>query len=103
MVDTKFSYSSGASPFPMGPGLNPREKVGKIVARAIKNRLEIVVDDWIRDDFSDGGLQFDNGLCGQALVSTWKLTRDERYLAAARKSHLLREINRFRSMRSATA
>ena len=87
----------------MGPGLNPREKVGKIVARAIKNRLEIVVDDWIRDDFSDGGLQFDNGLCGHALVSTWKLTRNERYLAAARKSHLLREINRFRSIRSATA
>ena len=58
-------------PFPVGPGLNPRDKVGKIVARAIKDKPEIVVKDWIPDDFSDGGLQFDNGLCGRALITAW--------------------------------
>jgi hypothetical protein len=31
-------------------------------------------------------LQFDNGLCGTALISAWELTKDDRYLVAARKS-----------------
>lgn len=82
----RLQHPSGVFPFPIGPGLNPREKVGHIVARAIKDRPEIVVDGWIPDDFSDGGLQFDNGLCGRALVSAWELTRDKRYLNAACKS-----------------
>ncbi len=82
----KLQHPSGVFPFPVGPGLNPREKVGHIVAQLIKDRPEIVVNDWIPDDFSDGGLQFDNGLCGRALVSAWELTRDERYLDAALKS-----------------
>lgn len=79
-------HSSGVFPFPVGPGLNPRDKVGHIVARAIQEHPEIVVDGWISDDASDGGLQFDNGLCGRALVSAWELTRDEKYLVAARRS-----------------
>ena len=79
-------HSSGVFPFPVGPGLNPRDKVGHIVARAMKEHPEIVVDGWIPDDASDGGLQFDNGLCGRALISAWELTRDEKHLEAARKS-----------------
>ncbi len=82
----KLQHPSGVFPFPVGPGLNPRDKVGQIVARAIRDQPKIVVNDWISEDFSDGGLQFDNGLCGRALVSAWVLTRDERYLAAARKA-----------------
>ena len=82
----KLQHPNGVFPFPIGPGLNPREKVGQIVAKAIRDMPEIVVNDWIPDDFSDGGLQFDNGLCGRALVSAWELTRDERYLAAASKA-----------------
>ncbi len=79
-------HSSGVFPFPVGPGLNPRDKVGHIIARAMKEHPEIVVDGWIPDDASDGGLQFDNGLCGRALISAWELTHDEKYLEAARKS-----------------
>ena len=82
----KLQHPSGVFPFPIGPGLNPREKVGHIVARAIKEHPEIVVNDWIPDDHTDGGLQFDNGLCGRALLSAWELTKDARYLDAARKS-----------------
>lgn len=82
----KVQHPSGVFPFPIGPGLNPRDKVGHIVAKAIKEHPEIVVNDWIPDDQTDGGLQFDNGLCGRALVSAWELTKDARYLAAARKS-----------------
>ena len=82
----KLQHPSGVFPFPIGPGLNPRDKVGSIVAKAILEHPEIVVNDWIPDDKTDGGLQFDNGLCGKALLSAWELTRDERYLAAARRA-----------------
>jgi len=82
----KLQHPSGVFPFPVGPGLNPREKVGFIVARALQEHPDIVVDDWIVDDRTDGGLQFDNGLCGTALISAWELTKDDRYLVAARKS-----------------
>lgn len=82
----RLQHPTGVFPFPVGPGLHPREKVGHIVARAIEEHPEIVVNDWIPDDFSDGGLQFDNGLCGGALVSAWALTKDARYLIAARKA-----------------
>ena len=82
----KLQHPSGVFPFPIGPGLNPRDKVGNIVAKAILEHPEIVVNDWIPDDKTDGGLQFDNGLCGKALLSAWELTRDERYLAAARRA-----------------
>ncbi len=47
---------------------------------------KVVEHDWIPDDQADGGLQFDNGLCGKALVSAWQLTRDDRYLAAAKRA-----------------
>ena len=82
----KLQHPSGVFPFPVGPGLNPREKVGFIVAKALKENPGIAVDGWIADDGPDGGLQFDNGLCGSALVSAWELTGDDRYLAAARRA-----------------
>jgi hypothetical protein len=82
----RLQHPSGVFPFPVGPGLNPREKVGFIVAKALKENPGIAVDGWIADDGPDGGLQFDNGLCGSALVSAWELTSDERYLAAARRA-----------------
>ncbi len=82
----KLQHASGVFPFPIGPGLNPRDKVGRIVARAIKADPGLAVTGWISDDRTDGGLQFDNGLCGRALISAWELTRDARYLDAARRA-----------------
>ncbi len=82
----KLQHPSGVFPFPVGPGLKPEGKVGHIVAAAIEEEPGIVVDGWISDDRTDGGLQFDNGLCGRALVSAWELTGDDRYLDAARKA-----------------
>jgi hypothetical protein len=79
-------HASGVFPFPVGPGLHPRGKVGFIVQRAIQEHPEMVVDGWIADDRDDGGLQFDHGLCGSALVAVWELTRDERYLTAAKRA-----------------
>jgi hypothetical protein len=82
----KLQHASGVFPCPIGPGLNPQDKVGHIIARAIKQHPDMVVNDWISDDRDDGGLQFDNGLCGRALISAWELTQDVRYLDAARKA-----------------
>ena len=72
----KLQHPSGVFPFPVGPGLRPREKVGYIVAKIVKDHPEMVVNDWIPDDGTDGGLQYDNGLCGRALISAWDLTND---------------------------
>ncbi len=79
-------HASGVFPFPVGPGLNPRDKVGRSVEHTIRANPSIVVNDWIANDLGDGSLQFDNGLSGGALINAWALTRDARYLAAARKA-----------------
>jgi len=79
-------HSSGVFPMPIGPGLEPREKVGFIVQRLMKEHPELVADGWIVSVPGDGGLQFDNGLCGAALVDAWELTHDARYLASARRA-----------------
>ena len=79
-------HAGGGFPFPVGPGLKPREKVGFIVQRMIAQHPELVVDGWITDDRDDGGLQFDHGLCGGALLSAWELTREDRYLASAKRA-----------------
>ena len=79
-------HVGGGFPMPIGPSLQPREKVGFILQRVLKEHPDLAVDGWIVDDRGDGGLQFDNGLCGVALVEAWEITRDERYLAAARRS-----------------
>lgn len=79
-------HSGGGFPMPVGPALNPREKVGFLMERTLKEHPDLVVDGWIPDDRGDGGLQFDNGLCGTALVEVWALTHDDRYLASARRA-----------------
>jgi hypothetical protein len=49
-------------------------------------RLDAVVKNgWaINDD--DGGLQFDNGECGVAMLELYEVTKDTKYLEAAKKS-----------------
>lgn len=71
---------------PVGPALHPREKVGFLMQRVLKEHPDLVVDGWLSDDRGDGGLQFDNGLCGTALVEAWELTHEDRYLATARRA-----------------
>lgn len=82
---------TGVFPFPAARGtssarameaatsfLNQAEKAGKLD--------QIVRNGWAFDDLGDGGLQFDNGECGVALFELYELTRDVKYLAAARKA-----------------
>lgn len=44
---------------------------------------EAVHDGWIVDDLGDGGLQFDNGVCGVAMLEMYAATQDAKYLKAA--------------------
>lgn len=82
---------TGGFPFPASRGISnappfvAAEKHFRLAEQAGKLH-EVVRNGWaIRDD-GDGGLQFDNGECGVALFELFAVTRDARYLAAARKS-----------------
>lgn len=47
---------------------------------------EMLRNGWVIEDFGDGGLQFDNGECGLALLELNEVTGDARYLESARKA-----------------
>jgi len=54
------------------------EKAGKLD--------QIVRNCWLFDDLGDGGLQFDNGECGVSMFELYEVTKDQRYLASARRA-----------------
>ncbi len=81
---------SGVFPFPAvrnGQG-RPLEVAEAFLRRAEQEGKlgEIIVNGWVIEDFDDGGLQFDNGLAGVALIHLYEATGDETYLQAAKKS-----------------
>lgn len=45
---------------------------------------EVVVNGWIVDDLGGGDLQYDNGMCGVAMVEMYRLTGEFKYLQSAR-------------------
>ena len=47
---------------------------------------EVVRNGWAIDDAGNGGLQFDNGEAGSAMLALYELTRDPKHLASARKA-----------------
>jgi hypothetical protein len=82
---------SGVYPFPAARGTsNARamEVATRFIAKAEKaGKLDTVVrNGWAFDDAGDGGLQFDNGECGAAMLDLYEATRDPRYLDSARKA-----------------
>lgn len=82
---------TGVFPFPAVRGVT-RDKAfvaaDKFLAGAERaGRLaEVVRNGWAVDDLADGGLQFDNGEAGVAMFELYGVTKDETYLASARKS-----------------
>ena len=60
--------------------------MGQIIARKLQEQPDLAKEGWIVDDQGEGGLQFDQGLCGRALVEAWVLTQEPRYLEAARRA-----------------
>jgi hypothetical protein len=82
---------SGVYPFPTARGTS-KARAMEVATRFIANaekagKLETVVrNGWAFDDAGDGGLQFDNGECGAALLDLYEVTMEHRYLESARKS-----------------
>jgi hypothetical protein len=58
--------------------LKRAEKEGKLDA--------YVKNGWAINDDNDGGLQFDNGECGVALLELYEFTKEKKYLASAKKA-----------------
>jgi hypothetical protein len=82
---------SGVYPFPAARGTS-KARAMEVATRFIANadkmgKLETVVrNGWAFDDAGDGGLQFDNGECGVAMLDLYEVTKDHRYLESVRKS-----------------
>ncbi len=78
----------GVYPFPAFKGGRGAafEAADRFLRRAEREgRLhEVIRNGWAVEDFSDGGLQFDNGLCGVAMFELYDVTKDEKHLASAR-------------------
>jgi hypothetical protein len=82
---------AGVFPFPAARGAaSSRAFVAgdKVLARIEKEgRLgDAVHDGWVVEDLGDGGLQFDNGECGMALLELYEWTKEARYLESARRA-----------------
>jgi hypothetical protein len=82
---------SGVYPFPAARGTS-KARAMEVATRFITNaekagKLDTVVrNGWAFDDAGDGGLQFDNGECGAAMLDLYEVTKDRRYLDSARKA-----------------
>ncbi|PCJ67001.1 MAG: hypothetical protein COA73_00720 [Candidatus Hydrogenedentota bacterium] len=80
--------SSGVFGFPYDPqGSGLRRSAAKIVDKGLHQSIalkELVENGWIIDDLGDGGLQFDNGVCGNGLAYAYILTDDNDFRDAAR-------------------
>ncbi len=56
---------------------------GRMIQNLLAKHPEAVVDGWLVSDGGRGDLQYDNGLCGVALLETYKVTGEKKYLDAA--------------------
>jgi hypothetical protein len=82
---------TGLYPFPAARGVkrdNAFIASERFLARAERQgRLaEVVKNGWAIADDGNGGLQFDNGECGVAMLELYELTHERKYLDSARKA-----------------
>ena len=87
LVWSQDKAETGVIPFPAvrnGKG-RPFEVAERFMRQAEKEGKldQVVKNGWAVEDFSDGGLQFDNGLAGVALVRLFEATKDDKYKKAA--------------------
>jgi uncharacterized protein YyaL (SSP411 family) len=79
----------GVYPFPAARGVvtdRAFQVADRFLAEAERaGRIgEVIRKGWVFADLQNGGLQFDNGECGVAMLELYELTGDIRYLASAR-------------------
>ncbi|TLD69702.1 hypothetical protein FEM03_15325 [Phragmitibacter flavus] len=84
---------AGAGCFPFPAAKNTSQDRAMQVATRFLERAgeagkldETVRNGWAYEDHGDGGLQFDNGECGVALLELYEVTQDQRYLDSALKA-----------------
>ncbi|MFM8619498.1 MAG: hypothetical protein ACKOE8_12350 [Opitutaceae bacterium] len=82
---------AGCYPFPAACGTSrarAMEVASRFLAQAEKaGRLsEVARNGWVFEDLGDGGLQFDNGECGVAMIDLHAVTGEQRYLDSARRA-----------------
>ena len=84
---TQQQAGTGVIPFPAyRGGKNKAFQAADRFLRLAKEsgRLDEVVNNgWSFDDLTDGGLQFDNGLCGVALFELYEVSNEKRFLTGA--------------------
>lgn len=74
----------GLFPF---PDIRARsEFFGRLIRDLLAQHPDALADGWLVSDGGRGDLQYDNGLCGVALLEAHVVTSDPRYLAAARRA-----------------
>jgi hypothetical protein len=72
--------------FPFPDIRQKSEFFGRMIRDLLARHPDALADGWIVSDGGSGDLQYDNGLCGEALLEVHALTGDAKYLAAARRS-----------------
>jgi hypothetical protein len=82
---------TGVFPFPASRGVSEVPEflaAERYMKQAEKNRrLDAVVKNgWAINDDGDGGLQFDNGECGVAMLELYEFTKGNKYLESAKKA-----------------
>ena len=87
---TQRQGGAGVFPFPHYVGGRGRafESATRLYQRAEKDGTldKLLRNGWTIDDLGDGGLQFDNGLCGVAILELYEATREPRYLQAVKEA-----------------
>jgi len=87
LVWSQDKAETGVIPFPAvrdGKG-RPFEVAERFYRQAEKDGKldQVVKNGWAVEDFGDGGLQFDNGLAGVALVQVFEATKHDKYKKGA--------------------
>lgn len=82
---------AGCYPFPAAKHTS-QERAMQVATRFLERAEatgkigETVRNGWAYEDHGDGGLQFDNGECGVALLELYEVTKDSRHLHSALKA-----------------
>ena len=80
--------STGVFGYPYDPNTSNRLKQQgvRVVEEGRAKGIKMVENGWIIEDLQDGGLQFDNGVCGAGLLYACALTGDKRYVESPRRA-----------------
>jgi len=79
----KLQNKNGLFPF---PDLRNKHKLfGTMIKKLLKQKPEALKNGWIVDDVN-GDMQYDNGICGVAMIEAYNVTKDNVYLKSAGKA-----------------